>query len=315
MLRTEEPAPSPHWACPAALTSAAKTAACRSATRRPPRATHLSSPRFHVAPPACGQRAGVYAVSALAENFWASLPLGRGVTLLTHDANGLAAFNKPAGVLSHPNQHADEPRSLLTVRYIIDGEYFEWQGEAGEGGPSRLWLLNRLDSATSGVILAAANEALASAIRAQFKQKTIRKIYQALVFGAPRQPGELWRDRLSVQKQGGQIRTAALGHVPAECRMNLTRAGGRHPRVSLLRLEPRTGRSHQLRVQCAKRGLPIVGDQTYGDFARNREFARHAGTRRMFLHSWETSFDYDLNGKQFRFAATAALPAEFEKFL
>ena len=83
-------------------------------------------------------------------------------------------------------------------------------------------------------------------------------------------------------------------------------------KVTLIRLEPRTGRSHQLRVQCAKRHLPIVGDQTYGDFGANRVFAKAAGTKRMFLHSMETSFAYEWKGRTWEFAAQAELPREFE---
>ncbi len=253
-------------------------------------------------------------MSAGAEQFWSELPLGRDVALLHRDAHGLAAFNKPAGVLSHPNEAAEEPRALLNARYVFEGEFFEWRTAAGE--VRRLWLLNRLDSATSGVILAAATEKLAGEIRAQFKRKQVRKVYHALVFGAPRQPVELWRDLLAVDKSGGRIRTqASAGHVPAESRMTLVRPGHREPRVSLVKLEPRTGRSHQLRVQCAKRHLPIVGDQTYGDFPANRAFAKLAGTKRLFLHSMETAFDYEFGGRTTHFAARAPLPPEFEKFL
>lgn len=243
------------------------------------------------------------------------LPLGRNVSVLVGDRHGLMALDKPAGVLSHPNAPADEPRCLLTARYAVDGEYYEWA--TGEGAaPQRLWLLNRLDSATSGVILMAASAELATEVRAQFKRKQVRKVYQALVFGAPRQPLELWRDLLSVEKRGGQIRTGVqAGHIPAESRMAVVRPGRQQPRVTLVRLEPRTGRSHQLRVQCAKRGLPIVGDQTYGDFPRNREFAKQAGTKRLFLHSMETSFDYEFQGKRFAFSAKAPLPPEFEASL
>lgn len=248
------------------------------------------------------------------ESYWTTLPLGRGVSLLQHDANGLAAFDKPAGVLSHPNAPGDELRSLLTVPYLTDGEYFEWS-VPGDPIPRRLWLLNRLDSATSGVILAAADAALAVEVRAQFKRKQVRKIYQALVFGVPRQPVELWRDRLTVEKRGGQIRTATTGHVPAESRMSVVRSSRSEPKVALIRLEPRTGRSHQLRVQCAKRGVPIVGDQTYGDFGRNRQFAKSAGTKRLFLHSLETSFEYEYHGAKHAFAAKAQLPPDFFKFL
>ena len=52
--------------------------------------------------------------------FWAGLPLGRDVVEIARDANGLVAFNKPAGVLSHPNEAGDERRSLLTARYVTD---------------------------------------------------------------------------------------------------------------------------------------------------------------------------------------------------
>lgn len=253
-------------------------------------------------------------MNAVADTFWTTLPLGRGVTLIARDENGLAAFDKPAGVLSHPNSAEDEPRSLLNARYVIEGEYFEWKRAEG-GEAERLWLLNRLDSATSGVILVAASEELATTIRAQFKRKQVRKVYHALVFGAPRQPMEIWRDLLAVDKRGGTIRTAThAGHVPAETRMSVVRRGAHEPRVSLLKLEPKTGRSHQLRVQCAKRSVPIVGDQTYGDFARNREFAKRAETKRMFLHSLETAFEYEFKGRTQKFVAHAPLPGRFEEF-
>jgi 23S rRNA pseudouridine955/2504/2580 synthase len=254
-------------------------------------------------------------VSGPPEAFWDALPLGRGVTLVKRDANGLAALAKPEGVLSHPNERGDEPRALLNAPYQLEGEFFEWT-PAGGGAPRRLWLLNRLDSATSGVILAAADGDLAAEIRAQFKRKQVRKIYHALVFGAPRQPTEIWRDVLAIEKRGGKIRAVtSAGHVPAESRMSVVRVGHRTPRIALIRLEPRTGRSHQLRVQCAKRQLPIVGDQTYGNFAANREFAKLAETKRLFLHSTETSFDYEFRGARQAFAARAPLPAEFEQFL
>jgi len=248
-----------------------------------------------------------------AEDFWAALPLGRGVTLLNRDRAGLAALSKPAGILSHPNRPGEEGRSLLAAAYDLEGEFYHWPAGAG-GEPRRLWLLNRLDSATSGVILVAAGGALAEGIRAQFKRKQVKKVYVALVFGRPARAPEVWRDRLAVAKRGGVVRTGA-GPIPAECRMSLVRTAAGPPPLSLLRLEPRTGRSHQLRVQCADRHLPIVGDQTYGDFRRNRDFARRAGTERLFLHSLETAFAYELDGRSRPFAARAPLPEEFEALL
>jgi tRNA pseudouridine65 synthase len=255
-------------------------------------------------------------VSAPGERFWSTLPLGRGVTLLTHDANGLVAFDKPAGVLSHPNSAEDEPRALLKAHYSLDDECYQWPtGERDTAAAARLWLLNRLDSATSGVILAAASEELAREVRVQFKRKRIRKIYHALVFGVPAVPAQIWQDRLAVKKQAGQVRTSGAGHIPCESQMQLLRRRTAPPPIALLRLEPHTGRSHQLRVQCALRHLPIVGDATYGNFARNREFAKGTGLKRLFLHSLETSFDYEFGGRPFHFTASAPLPEDFETVL
>jgi tRNA pseudouridine65 synthase len=251
-------------------------------------------------------------VSAADDAFWADVPFGDGVKRVETDANGLAALDKPEGVLSHPNGPRDEARALVRAKYDEHGEFFEWTGAAGLA--RRLWLINRLDSATSGLILVATTGELASEVRAQFKRRQVSKTYQALVFGRPRQKAETWTDLLEVRKLGGKIRTqAGSGRLPAQSRMTLVRAGDGNPRISLIRLEPQTGRSHQLRVQCAKRGMPIVGDQTYGNFGANRLFAKSGGSKRMFLHSIETSFEYTFAGRENAFSAMAPLPPEFAR--
>jgi 23S rRNA-/tRNA-specific pseudouridylate synthase len=251
-------------------------------------------------------------VSAGAEAFWSAVPLGPGVLRVALDANGLAALDKPEGVLSHPNGPRDEARSLVRAAYDEQEECFSWAGAGGEA--ARLWLVNRLDSATSGLILVAADGALAREVRERFRRRRVRKVYQALVFGRPRLAGETWRDVLGVSRKGGHVRTSAgAGNLPAESRMTLVSSSRGAQVVSLVQLEPHTGRSHQLRVQCAKRGLPIVGDRTYGDFAANKAFARAGGPKRMFLHSLEVSFDYAFAGREHAFAARAPLPAEFAR--
>jgi len=268
-------------------------------------------------------------------DYWQTLPLGRGVTICARDDAGLVALSKPAGTLSHPNAPRDQPRSLLNARYETVGEFYEWQPADGAAAKTenpqapprrfRLWLLNRLDSATSGVILAASNEKLAIEIRALFQQRHISKTYIALVFGLPPEKTQVWRDRLAIQKRAGQIRATAAprpasdaraGAIPAEARMTVLRAWRDHPLaagkpLALIQLEPKTGRSHQLRVQCAKRRLPIVGDATYGDFRANRDFAKRTGEKRLFLHSLETRFDYTHEGRTHTFAAKADLPSAF----
>ncbi len=261
-------------------------------------------------------------MSASKNVFWSRLPLGPDVSLLAVDANGLAAFSKPAGVLSHPNRISEQPRALLNARYVEDGEYYEWEQTFDDAGTPetagkkpavrrRLWLLNRLDSATSGVLLVASSQKLADTIRALFQQRHVRKVYNALVFGVPSESKQVWRDRFAIQKKGAQIRTFAGGNVPSESHMRVLAQRRTGVPLALLQLEPKTGRSHQLRVQCAQRKLPIVGDATYGDFRANRDFAKATGLKRMFLHSLETSFSYSFEGKEFSFATKAPLPPEF----
>jgi 16S rRNA U516 pseudouridylate synthase RsuA-like enzyme len=139
-------------------------------------------------------------VSVPAPDYWEKLPLGREVRLIARDGNGVAAFAKPAGVLSHPNTQKDWPRALLTCDYDAGRECFVWR--TSHDCEARLWLLNRLDSATSGVILAAADENVARAVKDQFARRRVSKVYQALVFGSPRAPKEIWRDRLAPVRRG-----------------------------------------------------------------------------------------------------------------
>ena len=67
--------------------------------------------------------------------------------------------------------------------------------------------------------------------------------------------------------------------------------------ITLIKLLPVTGRTHQLRVQCKTHGLPIVGDRTYGSFSFNKEVAMRTEKKRMMLHSGETVVNYNFKGK------------------
>jgi tRNA pseudouridine65 synthase len=83
--------------------------------------------------------------------------------------------------------------------------------------------------------------------------------------------------------------------------------------VSELELKPKTGKTHQLRLQCAGRGLPMVGDGTYGDFVWNREFAKLHKHKRLFLHALEVQVRLEYKNLEFR--AIAPLPEAFSQIL
>ena len=108
------------------------------------------------------------------------------------------------------------------------------------------------------------------------------KTYVALVFGWPKENEAVWRDRIEVSKERGKARGRVGSGVWAEARMKVReRLQGKQGPMALVELRPTTGRTHQLRIQCANRGIPIVGDRIYGDFQKNRLVM----TDFLFLHS------------------------------
>ena len=233
------------------------------------------------------------------------LPLHPGCRLLTSHPAGLWAVDKAEGVMSHPNRDAERPQALLNLPYDATRECFA-------EGDICWYLLNRLDAPTSGVILLADNEPLARAVWLAFAEHDVEKTYAALVKGIPVRPQERWQDHLQTGKGGGGVRTRVLqGRPNAFTEVEIKQTGEGPPARSLLLLRPGTGRTHQLRVQCASRRLPIVGDATYGDFAFNREARRRWGTGRLFLHSWRTRLELEFKGSRLRFASESPLPEAF----
>lgn len=241
------------------------------------------------------------------------LPLTRGVRLLTSNEDGLVALEKPIGVLAHPNSAKDKERALLDAAYDYDEECFSWQNEAGE--EKRAWLINRLDSPTSGVILIGLNLEIATTIKQLFATHKVAKTYYALVKRAPSLPTGVWNDSLKKDVLRGKRLVRNGQVVPAKARYQVVKSPvGGFP-VSLLKLMPLTGRTHQLRVQCKKHGHPIVGDRTYGSFSFNREVSHETGEKRMMLHSGETSVHYAFKGKMKDFKAVSELPDAFQAVL
>lgn len=236
------------------------------------------------------------------------LPLGPGVTILDHHPDGLIALAKPPGILSHPNNPADSPRSLLSCPYDSTREQYLLP----DG--SRAHLLHRLDSATSGVVLLATKTHLADLVKQGFQDRAIQKTYLALVFGLPRRRQDTWHDRLLVQRRQNRLRvqndTRDGGTASTAIRLLHTFTGT--PLLSLIELTPHTGRTHQLRVQCAKRNLPIVGDATYGDFAKNRAFVKAGGEDRLFLHAAALRLQLRHHDHALRFNVSAPTPSVFE---
>tara|TARA_Y100001968_G_scaffold62260_1_gene53037 strand:+ start:274 stop:1026 length:753 start_codon:yes stop_codon:yes gene_type:complete len=243
----------------------------------------------------------------------ADLPLGRNVHVIDHHPSGLLALHKPEGILSHPNRTSDRSKCLLEAEYDLDRQIYLWKDNGGE---RQIHLLHRLDSPTSGIILLSCDSQLAEQVRTIFSERRVSKTYHALAQENGPGRNQTWKDKLEVTRQDGKLRVKcsprgreAITKVHFE-RQRVGRKG-----LSLLRLEPTTGITHQLRVQAARNGFPIVGDRTYGDFALNRRIGRDKKARRLFLHASQIALKLHWNGQQVTFQAESALPRAFGKLM
>lgn len=250
------------------------------------------------------------------KNFIEEIPFSTGCGVIKFDDSGLIAISKKAGRASHPNPNGrDGKPPMVRAAYNFDGEYYAWQTPGGE--KQKLYLVNRLDSPTSGVILAAANAETAKAAKDAFKNKEVQKTYYAICLGKSIQKKGVWKDMLNPVKAGPFVRSTFGGGkgAPAVCGFSVERHDDNGAGFTLFKLEPLTGITHQLRVQCAKHGFPILGDATYGNFAMNKRFRAASGINRMFLHCAETSLQFEAGGRKVNFSAKSPLPESFGAML
>jgi 23S rRNA pseudouridine1911/1915/1917 synthase len=198
-----------------------------------------------------------------------------------YEDNHCVGVNKPAGLLSQGDDTGD-PDLVSWARAYLKERY-------GKPGNVFVGLVHRLDRPTSGVVLLARTSKAASRLSAQFRAGKIGKLYWAIVEGHPEPPQGRWVDVLD--KHRGRNRSRVLDEPEAEAEGQVARVDyrvvGCWRGYSKVELRPETGRSHQLRVQLADRGLPIVGDHKYG---ASTVLEAEDGHRRIALHARELSF-------------------------
>jgi tRNA pseudouridine32 synthase/23S rRNA pseudouridine746 synthase len=173
----------------------------------------------------------------------------------------LLALVKPSGLLSQPGLGPELADSLIS--------------RAQERWPE-VRLVHRLDRDTSGLILLARDATTHQALSAAFAERRVRKTYLAMVQGLPADRGGIIDQPLARIA----TRPPRYGVVPLECggksAFTRWRVLRRFVGSSLLLLQPRTGRSHQLRVHLAAIGHPVLGDPLYGDPASAPRLQLHA---------------------------------------
>ncbi len=226
-------------------------------------------------------------------------------------------INKAPGVTVHPAAgHWSGTLVNALLHHCPDLE--------GIGGVRRPGIVHRLDKDTSGVMIAAKNMLAYENLVLQFKNRTVEKEYVALAWGkvAPdkgvidRPIGRHRSDRKKMSSTFSQRSRKALTEWRVEQRFALS--GAPQPALSLLRLRPHTGRTHQLRVHLADSGHPLLGDRVYG---KQRKHAAATLSHdpvlesfpRQALHAETLVVSHVRTGERMKF--TAPLPEDFRQLL
>lgn len=213
----------------------------------------------------------------------------------------LLVINKPAGMVVHPA--AGHVGSTL-VNAVL-GHDSEIEGVGDEARPG---IVHRLDKDTSGLIVVAKNEAAHRSLQCQFSERSVEKIYLALVDGSP--PTDTGRIEAAIARDLNERKRMALvseskGGKPALTEYRVVEKFAAH---SLLECRPLTGRTHQIRLHLAHvLKCPIVGDTVYGRRKPTLPLERH------FLHAARLTLTLPRTRKRQTF--TAPLPEDLERML
>ena len=198
---------------------------------------------------------------------------------IVHEDKYLLIVNKKAGMVVHPSKGHEQNTLVNALLYKV-GDL------SGINGEIRPGIVHRLDKDTSGLIIIAKDDKTHNLLTEMFKNKEIKKIYYAIVKGSMnKQSGTLIsnigrdekdRKKMSVKKDGGKEAITNFDIVD------------KNEKYSLVRLNLKTGRTHQIRVHLSHFFFPIIGDSVYG---RKDEFPRQ------MLHAYELSFIHPITKK------------------
>jgi len=217
--------------------------------------------------------------------------------IIYQDVN-YVAIDKPPGLLVHRTK-LDTQATQFALQLLRD--------QIGQ----EVSLCHRLDRATSGILLFALNREALCFAKAQFADRTIHKEYHAVVRGWTQDAGTIDYDLRSedtpTKAQSSKTEYTCLNRSE----LALPVGPYRTARFSLLKLNPLTGRKHQLRRHMAHIRHPIIGDTCHGDSAQNRFLRQHFGVQRLLLRA--TVLELDLPESRSSLQLKAAQDSEFQQ--
>ncbi len=218
----------------------------------------------------------------------------------------LLAVNKPAGMPVHPSPgHPDS-----TLADLLNATFPDLAKMAEPDGVMRAGIVHRLDKETSGVMVVARTSFARMVLSQQFKERTVKKAYLAIVRGV------VQRDRFTVDRPLGRHpterkRMSIRSRKPRSARTDflvLHRFLASADPATLLKAQPQTGRTHQIRVHLAAAGHPCLGDTLYGGRSSS------GWTRRgQALHALALTIAHPRSNEQLELIAP--LPDDMKQFI
>ncbi|MBI5401451.1 RluA family pseudouridine synthase [Candidatus Wolfebacteria bacterium] len=233
---------------------------------------------------------------------------------IIYEDKNFIALNKPAGLIVHQVSGAKQQENSL-VDFLIK-KYPEIKN-VGDDPKMRPGVVHRLDKDTSGVILIARNQRYFEYLKNLFQTSGIKKNYLALVWGKINPPAGgakgIIEKPISLKPgttkrtvHGGKMTKEAITEYKAVKTYEFINEQGNVKYFSLVRVSPKTGRTHQIRIHLASIGHPIVGDSLYG--AKENPF----GLKRQFLHAESLEFTTE---ESKRMKIEAELPEDLKSVL
>jgi 23S rRNA pseudouridine1911/1915/1917 synthase len=225
---------------------------------------------------------------------------------IVYEDEAIIVVNKPAGMVVHPAP--GNPENTL-----VNALLFHCQNLSGIGGVARPGIVHRLDKDTSGLIVAAKNDDAHRNLSSQFEKHDVHKIYRALVWGDVK--GNSGEIVLPVGRHTTNRKKMSTKSKRGKSALTLWKVRERYGMATLLDVEIKTGRTHQIRVHLSDRGYPVIGDAVYGSATNKmRNIANPAlklqlkALTRQALHAAQLSFIHPL--KHERVVFTAAMPED-----
>jgi len=219
---------------------------------------------------------------------------------VVHDDDDIVVVDKPVGVAAHPSPGWSGP----TVIGGLAGAGFR---VSTSGAAERQGIVHRLDVGTSGLMVVAKSERAYTELKGQFKQRSVDKVYHALVQGHP-DPTRGTVDAPIDRHPSHDSRWAVVaGGRPSITHYDMLEA---FPAASLLEIHLETGRTHQIRVHMSALRHPCVGDLSYG---ADPTLAARLGLQRQWLHAVRLGFEHPGTGEHVEFESP--YPADLQHAL